>query len=326
MTQPTLLDAALQRAAAVSSLIQGQVLGVMDACVVLADAATPLSPEAAQIAVAEGVTFGPIVVPQAVDDIVLLTQTCDLRFTTADEHRCLVAPVMRVPQQRAYEALRGRRPALAGLPWVDDTSVADLSRVTTIERSLLVDAVSRGRPRTRREQFHFVEIVGRYLTRPALPDPINEVLSPFVRRVAEKHDRQSSEGRCAHKVSEMRVEATPDIDHDEPALNVLMIIEEEYLPQLSAGSLLDDKRIDDLIIAGRARAAEAVLNATDVIAKREAWTALAECWIQPSLELVPRVVGVGSVEITVLNGEELSYARSLNAPILDLRYLSTRAA
>ncbi len=54
--------------------------------------------------------------------------------------------------------------------------------------------------------------------------------------------------------------------------------------------------------------------------------ALAECWIKPAVELVPAIDGVGSVEITVLNGEEFSYARSLSAPILDLRYLTTRAA
>src|SRR5262249_40668289 len=43
MTQPTLLEAALQRAAAVASLLQGEVLGVADACVVLAETAAPLS-------------------------------------------------------------------------------------------------------------------------------------------------------------------------------------------------------------------------------------------------------------------------------------------
>ena len=58
MTQPMLLEAALQRAAAVSSLIQGEVLGVADACVVLAEAATPLSPESARVAAAEGMTTG----------------------------------------------------------------------------------------------------------------------------------------------------------------------------------------------------------------------------------------------------------------------------
>ena len=93
-----------------------------------------------------------------------------------------------------------------------------------------------GRPRTLREQLHFAETISRYLTRPALPDPVNEVLSPFVKRIAEKHDRESAEGRCAHKVSELRVEATPDIDHEEPALNVLMILEEDELPLLPEGS------------------------------------------------------------------------------------------
>jgi hypothetical protein len=326
MIQLTLIESALQRAAVVSSLLQGEVLGVADACVVLAEASAPLSAEAADIAASEGTDSGLIVVPHAVDDVVLLTQTCDLQSTTPNENRCLVAPVIHMSEQFAYEALRGRRPGFAGLPWVGSTAVADLSRITTVERSVLVDAVSRGRPRTLRERLHFAETISRYLTRPALPDPVNEVLSPFVKRIAEKHDRESAEGRCAHKVSELRVEATPDIDHGEPALNVLMILDEDELPRLPGGSHVDDHRIDRLIGAGRAVAAEAVHQAGDPVTKREAWTALAECWIKPAVDLVPTVNGVGSVEITVMNGEELSYARSLSAPILDLRYLTTRAA
>jgi len=326
MTQPTLREAALQRAAAVACFIQGEALGAADACVVLAEAAAPLSLEAVELVATEGIASGLVTVPQVVDDVVLLTQTCDLQSTTLDEHRCLVAPVMRLTEKVAYEALRGRRPGLASLPWVDPTAVVDLSRITTVERSVLVGAVSRGRPRTPRERLHFAETISRYLTRPALPDSVNAVLSPFVRRIAEKHDKQSAEGRCAHKVFELRLEATPDIDHAEPALNVLMILEEDELPKLLAGALIDDARIDELIVAGRASAAEAVHRAGDPIAKREAWTALAELWIKPSVDIAPTVAGVGAVEISVLNGEELSYTRSLNAPILDLRYLSTRAA
>jgi len=211
MTQLTLIESALQRAAVVSSLLQGEVLGVADACVVLAEASTPLSAEAADIAVSAGTDSGLIAVPHVVDDVVLLTQTCDLQFTTAAEHRCLVAPVIHMSEQVAYEALRGRRPGFAGLPWVGSTAVADLSRITTVERSVLIGAVSRGRPRTLQEQLHFAETISRFFTRPALPDPVNEVLSPFVKRIAEKHDRESAEGRCAHKVSELRVEATPDV-------------------------------------------------------------------------------------------------------------------
>jgi len=137
MTQLTLIESALQRAAVVSSLLQGEVLGVADACVVLAEASTPLSAEAADIAVSAGTDSGLIVVPHVVDDVVLLTQTCDLQFTTAAEHRCLVAPVIHMSEQVAYEALRGRRPGFAGLPWVGSTAVADLSRITTVERSVL---------------------------------------------------------------------------------------------------------------------------------------------------------------------------------------------
>jgi hypothetical protein len=324
MTQPTIVETALQRAAAVSDLIQGEVLGLTDACVVLADAAMPLSVEAEQVAAVEDATTGMIVVPYPVDDVVLLTQTCDLQFTTREEYRCFVAPVTQVSRQRAYEALRGRRPGLAALPWINETSVADLSRITAVERSLLIDVASRGRPRTPTEQFHFAETVSRYLTRPALPDSINEVLAPFVKRIAERHDRDSPEGRCAYKVSEMRVEATPDLESETPALNVLMMLEEDELPLLPIGAEVSDYRIDELVAAGLTRCAEAANRAVDAVEKREAWTALAECWIQPSVEMVPEVDGVDSVEITVLNGEELSYARSLNAPILDLRYLSSR--
>lgn len=326
MTHLTLIESALLRAASVSSLLQGEVMGAVDACVVLAEASAPLSAEAADIVASEGTDTGLIVVPHAVDDVVLLTQTCDLQFTTAGEHRCLVAPVMHVSEQVAHEALRGRRPGLAGLPWVDSTAVADLSRITTVERSVLVGTVSRGRPRTPVERFHFAETIGRYLMRPALPDPVNVVLSPFVKRIAEKHDRESAEGRCAHKVSELRVEATPDIDDPQPGLNVLMILDEDELPRLPERAQVDDHRIDTLINAGCTLVADAVEKAGDPITKREAWMALAECWIKPAADLVPSIDGVGSVEITVMNGEELSYARSLSAPILDLRYLTTRAA
>jgi hypothetical protein len=89
MTQPTLLDSALLRAAAVSNFTQGEVLCAADACVVVADAAAPLSPEAIEVVTAEGIATGLITVPNSVDEVVLLTQTCDLQFTTPDEHRGL---------------------------------------------------------------------------------------------------------------------------------------------------------------------------------------------------------------------------------------------
>ena len=323
MTQPTYLDA-LRRASGVSNFIQGEVLAAEDACVTLAEASAPLSEEASRIAV-EG-SVGLIVVPTSVDNVVLLTQTCDLQATTEREFTCLVAPVFNYSQQFAHEAWRGRRPGFAGLPWVSETAAADLSRVTSVERSVLIGVESLGHPRDLQERIHFAETIGRYLMRPALPNKINEVLKPFVDHISEKHDRNSPEGHCIHNVAEFRVEATPDIDHDDPALNIVMLLNESELPTLARGEDVDDARIDALVCMGQAKAAEAVIAATSPIRKREAWSALAECWILPSVARVAAVNGVASVEITVLNGEEFSYARSLNAPRLDLQYLSTRAA
>lgn len=178
MTQETPYGPTFERAAAVARLIQGEVLGVTDACVVVGDAAAPMSDEMA-VAVAEsGVAEGLVVAPHVVDDVVLLTQTCDLQETMSEEYVCQVAPVRQVSAQLAREALRGRRPRLIGLPWHGDGSVAELSLITTIERSLLVDAPSRSRPRTPRERLHFANGVSRYLTRPAFPDAFNAVLKP----------------------------------------------------------------------------------------------------------------------------------------------------
>jgi hypothetical protein len=324
MTQEMEYGSALERAAVVATLIQGEVLAVADACVVIGDAAAPLSAEVADTAAELGMAEGLVVAPYVVDDVVLITQTCDLQETTAEERTCQVAPVVRVDPQIARQALRGRRPRYVALPWRDDQSVADLSLVTTVERSVLVGAESLGRPETSQERLRFADAVARHLTRPALPDAVVEVLVPFLTRIKDKHDKNSDEGRCLDKVAEFRLEAVPDIDAESPALTVLALLDEADLPPIPPGADLDDERIDALVQQGIARAAKAALETSDPVRKREAWTALTELWVQPAVDKAAQTEDVGSVEANVLNGDELSYARSRNTPVLDLQYLSTR--
>lgn len=327
MTYPAALDESLERASIVRGLIQGEVLPLPDACVVLANAAAPLSPAAAAAARESGVSEGPVYVPQdGVESVVLLTQTCDLQETTASEHLCLVAPVIQVTETAAYEALRGRRPPWVGLPWVDSTSVGDLTRITAVERSLVAGLRSLGRPRGPQERQHLGDMIGRFLSRSALPDDVNMALKPLAALIQKRHDKNSPEGHCWNIVDELRVEATPDLDADEMALTVLVVLPEIELPLMPSGAQLDHDRIDDLISAGAGAASRAVQEASDVVAKREAWTALAECWVAVTQDAAGRVAGIETVDIEVLSAEELSYARSRNAPLLDLRYLTTRAA
>ena len=85
-------------------------------------------------------------------------------------------------------------------------------------------------------------------------------------------------------------------------------------------------RVAALVASGRGAAAEAIERAATDVASREAWIALAECWVEPASARVQQVDGVGDLRVEVLNDDELSYARSRNAPVLDYRFLSTRAA
>lgn len=203
--------AALEHASAVSSLIQGEVLAVPDACIVVADAGSPLDERSALQKKESGLVDGLFVVPHEVDEVVVLSQTCDLQFTTATDYLCLLAPVVVVEPVLAREALRGHRPGLAALPWPGDDRVADLARITTVERSVIAGQSSVGKPQSAQERLDFAESVRRYLTRAALPDEIVTVLKPFLRRIQERNDKNSDEGRCLNLVLELRLSADPDL-------------------------------------------------------------------------------------------------------------------
>ena len=124
----------------------------------------------------------------------------------------------------------------------------------------------------------------------------------------------------------MRLDGTPSIDALMPDLEVLVILEEEHLPSLPKGIDVDQAAVDVLVEDGIAAAANAALGATTIVARREAWTALAHLWLEPSRAAALSRHSVGQITGTVLNGEEISLARSRNVPELDLAYLSSRVA
>lgn len=324
MSHPAALDAALAHASAVALLMQGEVLRAEDICLAVANAAQPLTEEARESAEAADAIDGEVVVGVVSDAVVLLTQTCDLQETKGGKLHCLVAPVVRVPAQVAREAAAWRQLGLVPLPWIDDATVADVTRITTVERSVLVGRESLGRPRANAEELKFAEALTRYLNRPANPDDVNDVLRPFVKRIKDRHDRQSDEGQVLRLVSDVRIEAAPNMDDPAPALSVLLLVEDSDLPSLAPGEELSQNVIDELRSRGLAAACKSVLEAPGPLAKREAFTAVAELWLEPSLAVVNDFDGVGSLEIQVLNGEDLSYARARNAPPLDVQYLTSR--
>jgi hypothetical protein len=318
-------ERALRRAEGVKSFIQGEVLGPRDLCVVLADGGWPLS-DLSAAAAGQLSSQGVIVVPEPVDVVVLLTQTCDLQKTNSEARLCQLAPVIDRGENFAHEAQRGRRPGWAAVPWHSATGVVDLARITSVERSLIIGAASLGRPMTPGEQLHFTESLSRHFTRVALPDPVVDILAPFLKRMKEKYDRNSNEGRCISMIPTggLRIEATPGLDDPAPALCLLIVLETSNLPRLADGLDLDQSNVDALIEQGHDTAAKAALDSANPIHCREGWTALAELWTQEVVNLIAETPQVSSLDVEVLSGDELTFNRLRNAPELDLAYLSTR--
>jgi hypothetical protein len=325
VTRVATTETALARARAVAELVQGEALEVADMCVTVADAAHPLTAAAIAQATLDELTEGEVVIPKSHDYVVVLTQTCDLQRTHAAQAHCLVAPIVIVTPDIAHDVACWKRPSLLALPWLKDGMVADLSHVTTVERSVLVGKKSMGRPRNSREEFQFAEAVARYLIRPALPDDLVLALVPFVDRVKNKHDRESDEGRVLRLVSEFRLEAYPEVEAPGAAINILMLAQEEHLPSLGQGVQLDQTKIDALVAGKLPAACKAVLAAANPVAKREALTAVAELWVAGSSAIAGQH-GYGSIAIEVVNGEDISHSRARSAVVLDLNYLSDRAA
>lgn len=318
------VDAGLDRASSVSARRQGEVLAIPDACIVMADLAWPLN-DLSVAAVEEVGVAGLAAIPHPVDLVVILTQTCDLQRTARNRHSCqLAAVVEHADEIFVRQVARGRHPSWVALPWHGDRTLGDLSRITTVERSVLVDAPTHGRPSDPAEAYGFAAAVGRHLSRAALPDHVSNVLAPLLRRMKDRHDKDSPEGRCISLVKQTRVEALPGMDTEAPDLTVLVLLDEDDLPGLKTAEEVDHARIDALVQLGHTAAAEMALDLSDSVKQREGWLALVELWVQPSLEAAADVGGIGDVTAEVMNANELSLARSLRAPELDLAYLSTR--
>ena len=105
MTELTLIESALQRAAVVSGLRQGEVLGVADACVVLAEASAPLSAEAADIQASTGTGSG-----------LIRGAACRRRCRSAyADVRPAVHDICRAPVSRSASNARTRGVRLRGI-------------------------------------------------------------------------------------------------------------------------------------------------------------------------------------------------------------------
>ncbi len=175
----------------------------------VADLGSPLTGESLS---AEGGEDGVVVLPAEVDGVVVLTQTCDVVRSCSERPYVQVAPVQEVSADRAALIEKGQFPRYARIPAVA-CLIADLDRVTTIEKAVLADWERTEGCSTDVERRAFAHALSRKHARFAFPDDLTEAVQALRARILDKHGRASPEGEALRgHLREIRITADPEWD------------------------------------------------------------------------------------------------------------------
>lgn len=169
------------------------------------DPAVPLSEAAAQ---AEGAGMQALTSDAA--GLVVVTQTCDIvRGCTARPY-VEVCPLVRVGEKDFPDVQRGRRPSLATLPCLEaDRLAVDLDRIMTIEKSIVAGWARTGGCPDDAQRRAFAQALARKRVRFAFPGDFVDFAAKLRKRLIDKHDRNTEEGRGLRALREIRVLASP---------------------------------------------------------------------------------------------------------------------
>lgn len=171
----------------------------------VADGSSPLTPAAAEA--------GPGIQALTVecDGLVVVSQTCDVARKCTERHFVEVAPLRRVSIEEAREVVQGYRPSLAPIAGNAEL-VADLDRTMTVEKSIVATWKRTPGWTTDAEIRRFAQALARKRERFAFPDDFVRAVSKLRKRIIEKHDRMSDEGRALTALKEIRATAAPSWD------------------------------------------------------------------------------------------------------------------
>lgn len=224
------------------------------------------------------------------DALVIVSQTCDIVRDARTRPFVQLARLVRLTDQVAAEARRGTRPRFVPVPGAGLDAFCDLDVIVTAEKSLLTRWQRRVGLPTEIDRRRFGRAVGRSYSRFAFPDDLHRSLQPMVRRIRERHDRDSPEGRALSALEEIRVTGAPS--WSAPAIEVFIVFAP---PSASdAAEIMTDEEWDQIV---------------------DEWVARAE----------PHGV-VRSVDGAMIPLDELTAREYTDSDLLDLDHLSWPAA
>lgn len=194
----------------------------------LAVPGTPASEELAQSLQGDGAEPDLAAVTLDTAGCMMVSQTCDIVRSCADRPYVEVCALVPIPAEKMQLVRLGRIPRYAWVSGLGDANLAaDLELVTTVEKAA-VACFSNDRlvgAATEAEARSLGEALGRKRSRAAFPDDFTSLVAPLQRRVIERHNRDSEEGRFLRAVREIRVAVKPNWQADAIEVELLFVFE-----------------------------------------------------------------------------------------------------
>lgn len=143
----------------------------------------------------------------------VVTQTCDVVSPCKEKPYVELAPLCIAPSDKFGLIRKHRMPGYAIIPALEDRKIiVDLDRTMTVEKPVLAEWNNTKilGCRNTEEAVLFSWALSRKRSRFAFPEEFMAVFKPFIKRILEKHDKNTDEGRMLREFEEIRVRATPD--------------------------------------------------------------------------------------------------------------------
>lgn len=171
--------------------------------------------------------------------VVLISQTCDLQERRTLQGRTLVqvAQVVSLADSPLLsDAMNLAKPQYVPLPWFGEHYFADLDHVATFDRSLLASIQDLSSPvESQRRRFSY--LLGRYYSRPALPDDVVKALKPLQKK-AEEGKQASLRRIMDDAVEQIRVLPEPPFDSGEKShLTIYFLLDPDWYPEAQPADL-----------------------------------------------------------------------------------------
>lgn len=164
---------------------------------------------------------------ESVQGLMVVTQTCDIVRSCRNRPFLQVAPLIEVTPGFFHEVARGYRPQFAAPSGLEEHGlVADLDRIMTVEKALLLGWARVAGCNREADRRHLSLALARKRARVAFPDDFAEFADPLRRRVSAKHDKNSQEGRALRGLREIRVRAAPSWDAENVEITIFFIRED----------------------------------------------------------------------------------------------------